>query len=363
MAADVDTDRDQARRIPPALDWMAGMAWRMVLVGGTMWLLAVVLLRIRVVVLPVFAALLLTTLLHVPVDHLTRRGLPRLLATWMVLLPLLGAIVGGIWAIVPALAGQFSELGDEIVQGLEQLRVYAKGDPFNLSDSQIDSLTSQARRAFQGQSSSIASGVLAGAVLAVEAIAGLVLTMFLTFFFVKDGPRMWQWLLQLVDRSRREEAQVLGDRAWTALRGYMGGSAVAGVVEAAITGVVLAVVGVPLVIPIMVLFFIAPFFPIVGAVVAGAIAALLALVSGGVTQALIVVALVVVIQQVEGDLLLPLILGRAIQLHPVVVMLVLTAGGVLAGIIGAFMAVPVAAAVTAMAAELRDRRWDRDEDL
>ena len=359
MAADVDG----ARRIPPALDWAAGLAWRLVLVVGTLWLAALVLLRLRVVVLPVFAALLLTSLLHVPVDILTRRGLPRLLATWAVLLPLLGLVIGGVWALVPALTDQFTQLGDEVTQGLEKLRTFAKGDPFNLSDAQIDDLTSQARQAFEGQSSSIASGVLAGAVLAVEAIAGLLLTMFLTFFFVKDGPRMWNWTVQLVDETRREEAQALGERAWTALRGYMGGSAVAGVVEAVITGIGLVIIGVPLVIPIMVLFFIAPFFPIVGAVVAGAIAALLALVSGGVTQALIVVALVVVIQQVEGDLLLPLILGRAIQLHPVVVMVVLTAGGVLAGVIGAFMAVPVAAAVTAMAAELRHRRWDRDEDL
>lgn len=353
---------DEERRVPAALEWAAAMAWRILLLGGFLWLTAVVLLRLRVVVLPVFIALLLTTLLHPPVDRLAGR-MPRLAATWAVLLPLLAVAVGATWLIVPAFAEQFSELGPQLADGFGRLREYAQGDPFNMSDRQLDELAAQARSALEGQTTSIASGVVAGAVLAVEAIAGLLLTMFLTFFFVKDGPRMWAWTVQLVDEARRDEARALGHRAWTALRGYVGGSAVAGLVEALITGVVVAVIGVPLVIPIMVLFFIAPFFPVVGAIVAGAIAALLALVSGGVSQALIVVGLVVVIQQVEGDVLLPLVLGRAVRLHPVVVMVVLTAGGVLAGIIGAFVAVPVAAALTGMATELRERHWDRDEDL
>lgn len=351
------------RRIPPALDWAAGMTWRALLVGGGLWLAAVILLRLRIVVLPVFAALLLTTLIQPLVDRLAGRGLPRLAATWAVLLPLLAIVVGTVWLVVPALVDQFGQLGDELRAGLERVRSYAQNGPLNLSDSQIDELTSQAASALEGRSSTILSGVLTGAAIALEAVAAMLLTLFLTFFFVKDGHRMWTWILALVDGDRRDDAEALGARAWTALRGYMAGSAVAGVVEAAITGVAMAIIGVPLVVPIMVLFFIAPFFPIVGAIVAGAIAALLALVSGGVTQALIVVAVVVVIQQVEGDVLLPLVLGRAVELHPVVIMVVLTAGGVLAGIVGAFLAVPIAAAATGMATELRDRHWDRDEDL
>lgn len=200
--------------------------------------------------------------------------------------------------------------------------------------------------------------MLAGAVLAAEIVAGTLLTIVLLFFFLKDGPKITGWIRNHVSGPRRDLLETLGRRAWMTLGAYIRGTALIGVADAVLIGIGLLVIGVPLVAPLMVLTFFGAFFPLVGAVVAGLVAALVALVSGGPIDALLVVGIVVVVQQVEGDVLAPLVLGRAVKLHAVVVLLALTAGAVVAGVTGAFLAVPTAGVAAAIGNELRARRND-----
>ena len=177
----------------------------------------------------------------------------------------------------------------------------------------------------------------------------------ITFFFVKDGKQMWEWVTKHFDDSRRKDVREIGMRSWATLGAYIRGTALIALVDAVLIGIALIIVGVPLVVPLMLITFIGGFFPVVGAFTAGLVAVLVALASGGFFDALIIGAVITLIQQLEGDLLQPLILGRAVKLHPVVVLLSLTAGGILAGVAGAFLAVPTAAVAATIGNYLRNR--------
>ena len=182
---------------------------------------------------------------------------------------------------------------------------------------------------------------------------GLILCLFLTFFFVKDSERFTRWILDFAGARRADHLREIGRRSATAVSGYLRGQASVGLVDAVFIGIGLLIVGVPLVVPLAFLTFVAAFLPLVGAFVAGALAALVALVTKGFTAALIVIGITVLVQQLEGHLLAPLLLGRAVSLHPVVIILALATGAILGGIIGAFLAVPIAAVVTAVGTYLR----------
>ncbi|HEX6024515.1 MAG TPA: AI-2E family transporter, partial [Solirubrobacter sp.] len=184
---------------------------------------------------------------------------------------------------------------------------------------------------------------------------------FLSFFLVKDGRRMWTWLLEMVPRRRRDAINEMGSRAWTVLTSYTRGVVFVATVDAVLIGIVLLALGIPLALPLIVLTWVAAFFPIIGAIAAGAAAVLVALVSDGPTAALIVLVAIVVIQQVEGNVLYPVVVGPRLRLHPLVVLLSVAAGGTLAGIPGAFLAVPIATVLGALLGYARERRAIREE--
>ena len=224
--------------------------------------------------------------------------------------------------------------------------------PFGLSEADLNRYLDQARERFTENSSGLTRGAVEGVTLVGELFTGLILCLFLTFFFVKDSERFTRWILDFAGRHR-EPTCARSARSATAVSGYLRGQATVGAVDGVFIGIGLAVLGVPLVVPLAFLTFVAAFLPLVGAFVAGALAALVALVTKGVTTALLVVGLTVLVQQLEGHLLAPLLLGRAVALHPVVIILALAAGAILGGIIGAFLAVPIAAVVTAVGTYLR----------
>ena len=189
----------------------------------------------------------------------------------------------------------------------------------------------------------------------------VVLVAFLCFFLVKDGRRLWVWAVELAPESRRDAIDEVGERAWTSLTAYTRGVVFVATVDAVLIGAVLLLVGVPLALPLIVLTWLAAFFPIIGAIVAGAAAVLVALVTGGSTDALIVLAAIVVVQQVEGNVLYPVVIGPRLKLHPIVVLVAVAAGGTIAGIAGAFLAVPVATVCGALLAFHRERRSLRED--
>lgn len=334
------------------LDAAAQKAWRWLVVLLAAAVLVLALAELRIVVLPVIVALLAATALVPPVEALVRRGLPRLVATWVVLLGVLGVLAALVFLLAPSVREEFADLGPTLAEAREDIEDWLAEGPLDLDEAEVDRYVEQAREQVSGRGGELASGVLAGATLVVEVVAGILLTFVLVFFLVKDGARFTAFALRAVPERHHDLARALGARAWQTSGAYLRGTAIVGVVDAAIIGVGLAVIGVPLVLPLALLTFFGAFFPLVGATLAGAVAAMVALVDGGVGTALLVVALVVLVQQVEGDVLAPLVLGRAVRLHPVVILVVLTAGAVVGGIAGAFLAVPVTAVAVAVGSEL-----------
>jgi predicted PurR-regulated permease PerM len=252
-------------------------------------------------------------------------------------------------------ADEFADLGPTVTEGIGQVKAWLVDGPLGLSQEQIDRYSDQIGEQVRSSGSSIASGVLAGAILAGEVVAGLLLTLVLVFFFVKDGDKICGFALAQVRPENQDLVKALGRRVWGAVGGYVRGTALVALVDATIIGVGLLLIGVPLVLPLALLVFFGAFFPLIGAVLAGTVAVLVALVSGGPGDALLALGVVVVVQQVEGDVLAPLVLGRAVRLHPIVILAVLTGGAVIGGLIGAFLAVPTAAVGVAVGAELKAR--------
>lgn len=301
-----------------------------------------VLVQLRVVVLPVVLAVFLATLLLPVSDQLRRWGVRPALAAGATLLAafvLLGAMLG---VVGYAVAGESDGILDDASTAVDEIENWLVTGPVDLDREQVDDAREAIAEALEENSDALTQGAVRVGAIAVELVAGAALAVVLLFFVLKDGHRAGGVLDRWVDTPRSDDLRVLGARIWSTIGGYLRGLGITGAVDAAIIGTGLALLGVPLVAPLMVLTFIGAFIPLVGATVAGALAAMVALVSNGPGTALAVVGLVLVVQQVEGDVLAPVVLGRAVRLHAVTILVALAAGSVLAGIVGAFLAVPAA---------------------
>ena len=339
--------------VPPMLRKLAAWSWRLLVILTAAGLALYLLIQLKVIVVPVIVALFLATLLVPLVSWLQARGwkhLPAVLTVFGGAVVLLVAIILG---LIPLIGNELDTLRQRADEGVAEVQRYIASRPFGLSEADLNRYLDQARERFTENSSGLTRGAVQGATLIGEVITGLILCLFLTFFFVKDSERFTRWILDFAGRQREGHLREIGTRSATAVTGYLRGQATVGAVDAVFIGIGLAVLGVPLVVPLAFFTFVAAFLPLVGAVVAGALAALVALVTKGVTTALLVVGLTLLVQQLEGHLLAPLLLGRAVSLHPVVIILALAAGAILGGIIGAFLAVPIAAVVTAVGTYLR----------
>jgi predicted PurR-regulated permease PerM len=259
--------------------------------------------------------------------------------------------------IVPAIGTEFSNLGPTVSQGVDDVEEWLVEGPLGLSEEQLTSYRDQAQERVTTFLRSSSGQLAEGAVVAFEVVAGFLLALVLTVFFVKDGRRFQVWALAHLPARHREVTRISARKAWAALAAFLRGAAAIGLLEGVIIAVTLWLVGAGLAVPVAVLTFFAAFFPVVGAVVAGAVAVLVALVTAGPTEALIMAAVALGVQQFDNDLLAPVIYGRIIKLHPVVVLCSLTAGATLAGIVGAFVAVPLAAVGVAVGGELWQRRY------
>jgi putative heme transporter len=338
------------------LDTIASLSWKFLAVAGALAVIVYALVKLRVVVFPVIAALFASTLIHPAAHWLHKRGLPRLASVWVAILAGVLLLSGLVAVLAPQVANEFGTLSGDVNRGSRQVIEWLSRGPLELSRQELNRYIDQAQEQLQANSSTITSGVLAGAVRLGEVLVGIILTFVLTFFFVKDGGTMFSWFTGQFQERRRQSLNLLGSRLWETLGAYLRGLAFVGLVDAVLIGIALLAIGVPLVIPLAVLTFFGAFLPLIGATVAGVVAALVALVSGGVLDALLVGVAILVVQQVEGHVLQPVVLGRAIKLHPTVVLLSLAAGGVLAGIAGAFLAVPVAALATVVGSHIKAER-------
>jgi predicted PurR-regulated permease PerM len=344
----------------PVPRWLASgaaIAWRLLVIVVAVAVTVYALAYLRVVVLPLIVALLISTILRPPTRWLMRHRFSDAAAAGTVLLAAVAALVSALTMAGAAVGRQFSDLADSIQEGIREAGDVLAKPPFNLSQADIDQRIDDAMARLSDSSGSLTEGVLHGAVVVGELLTGLIITLLLLFFFLKDGPGLWRWVVDTFGGRSRERLDEVAKRSYTALAGYVRGLALVGAADATMIGAGLAIVGVPLVVPLMLLTFLGAFVPLIGAFSAGLAAVLIALVSGGVVDALIVLALVVAVQQIEGHVLYPLIMGRTVNVHPIAVILALAIGGILAGIIGIFIAVPiltVAATVLSYSREPRE---------
>lgn len=331
-----------AELVPLGLRRASAFAWRVLLLIAAAVLLVWVLIQTQAVVLPVIAALLLTAFVEPATRRLRARRLPDWAVGLIALLAVVALFAGVGLLIVPEVVGQISQVNLNLNQGIRRIQDFVL-QTFPVSPSQVEQGISKAFNTLQSSIGNVATQVLGAAGAVVGLLLQIFVTLFLFFFFVKDGPRFYRWLRAAAPPSRRRNVEELLPQVWSTLQAYLSGVVIVGLIDALFIAIALIVVGVPLVLPLAVLTFFGAFFPLVGAIVAGAVAALVALVTGGVTDALIIVGATVVVQQVEGNVLQPLIMGRQVELHPAVTLLAVTGGGAVAGIVGAFLAVPVAA--------------------
>ena len=337
----------QIIRVPRLLVAASEISWRLIVCTAAAAIVVYGLTRVGFALIPVMIALLLSTLFVPPARALRRRGVPNALATALVFLTGLLAIAGVVALLVTPVADGFGELGDRIRGGADEVGSLVASLPLGLDERkiqrQIDTLDDRIRE----NQTSVQSGALAGAQAAGQFLAGLIICLVVLFFFVKDGAGMWRWFVGLFPDARRPALDELGTRSWTVLSAYVRGAVVVAAVDAVGIGLALWLIGVPLVLPLAVITFVLAFVPLVGSVVAGAAAALVALVAVGPVAALLVIGAVLLVQQLEGNVLYPLIVGRTVDLHPVVILLAVTVGGLLYGIVGAALAVPIAAVLAA----------------
>lgn len=338
-----DTTRDRGDVIGAGILWLAKWAVCIVAIAAGAWVLGFLIARLWVVILPVALAVVVATVLWPPVRWLTAHGLRPALAATIGVLGFIGLLAGVIGLIVPSVVNQAPELADKASEGVNQVREWLQGPPLRLRDEELDSAVDAIVSRLQSSSEQIATGVFSGVSTATSVLVTLFLVLVLTFFFVKDGPRFLPWLHSVSgSRSGRHLEEVLG-RIWVVLGGFIRTQALVSLIDAVFIGAGLVILGVPLALVLAVITFLGGFVPMVGAFVAGALAVLVALVGNGFVTALIVLGIVIAVQQLEGNVLQPVLQSRTMQLHAVVVLLAITAGGSLYGIVGAFLAVPVVA--------------------
>jgi predicted PurR-regulated permease PerM len=338
-------DDAQVFVVPARLVWAGGIAWRLLAVVAAAAVAGWLAWRLRVVVLPVFIALGMATVLVPPARWLRRRGWPPLLATWAVFLAAVAVAAGVVALVAPPFVNELDALGEATSEAVDDMRAWLVDGPLGLSEDQIDKAVDDATAAAEARSEDLAAVGVSGVLIVADLLVGAIVAIVLTFFFVKDGERITAWILDQVRPRTATDLREVGERIWRTVTGYFRGVAVNGLIEATLIGGGLAIMGVPLVIPLTVITFFGGFFPLVGALVAGALAAMVALVTQGFGTAVAVIVLAVVVQNLVSNLFDPLVMSRAVHLHPVVVLAVVTSGGILGGIIGAFIAVPLAAVV------------------
>lgn len=336
---------DRGAVIGEALKATSTWSLRLIIIGiglaALLWLLS----RVWVGVLPVLLALIISTMLWPPVAWLTRHRVPAALAAILAVLGGFAVIGGALTLIAPSVVDQSRELVDAVTRGLQQLQDWLLRPPFALDEGRMNGLLSTLSDELQSRATQIASGLATGVSALSSFLVTTALVLVLTFFFLKDGPKFLPWLSKSAGRRAGGHLTTVFGRIWDTLGGFIRTQALVSAVDALFIGIGLLIMGVPLAPALAVLVFFGGFIPIVGAFTVGALAILVALVSNGPGVALAVLILIIVVQQVEGNFLQPFLQGKSMRLHAGIILLAVAAGGTIFGIIGAFLAVPVAASV------------------
>ncbi|MDI5970034.1 AI-2E family transporter [Streptomyces sp. SL13] len=349
----VAAPRDPVTAVPWGVRVAAEVGWRFVVLAITLYVLMRVIGALELVVLAFVAALLITALLQPVVARLRRAGVPRGLATAITFIS--GFVVMGLvgWFVVWQVIENTDQLSDQLQNGVGQLKGWLLHSPFHVTETQLNQIARNLQNAIGTNAEEITSAGLQGVTLIIEFFTAAFLAMFSTLFLLYDGRNVWNWVLKLFPREAREGVAGAGPRAWRTLTLYVRGTVVVAFIDAVFIGTGLFFLGVPMAVPLAVLIFLGAFIPLVGAVASGAVAMIVALVTQGPFTMLMVLAVVLAVQQIEGHVLQPFILGRAVRVHPLAVVLSVASGALIAGVGGAVVAVPLVAVTNTTVGYLR----------
>jgi predicted PurR-regulated permease PerM len=329
-------------------------SWRLIALGIVGYFLLKFILRIEVVVLPILASLVFTALLRPLMMFFERRGLSRLLSTWVAFLIALLVVLGIGTLVVYRSTVEWHTLVKDLSATSEKVRHWLSTGPLHLKNQDLTDLQKKAIAQLNQHRGAIVTTVVSGASVAVEFFAGIVLTAFITFFFLYDGERIWRFVTSPFRSRTAERVDRAALAAWTTLSGYIRGSVLIATFHGLVMGITLSILGVPLVAPLTLLVFITSFVPLVGVLVGGGLAVSVTMGTQGITPGLILLGVLIVEHQAEGHFLQPIIMGRSVSLHPLAIALALTVGSILEGVVGAIVAVPLVATLHAAWPHLRE---------
>ncbi|MBX3067195.1 MAG: AI-2E family transporter [Cryobacterium sp.] len=342
-------------------------SWRILVLAGAIALVIYLVIQLRLVVVPLLVAVLLAALLVPFVQFVRRHGWPKWLGVAVAELGLIGIVTGLVYLIVTQILRGFPELSDRSISFFEDVKQLLLTSPLHLTEDQLAEYLKQTWASIQKDSGWLLSGALQFGSSFGHLLAGILLTLFATLFLLIDGDKIWAWIVGLFPKKARAAVNGAGKAGWVTLSDFVRVQIFVAFIDALGIGLgawILGLIfgGFPLVVPIAIAVFLGSFIPVVGAVLTGAIAVFVALVYLGPWQALIMLGIVLLVQQIEGHVLQPLVMGNAVKVHPLAVVLAVAAGGFLAGISGALFAVPLVATLNAMIGYTARRRWETDPD-
>lgn len=353
---------DASVQLPLGVRIAAAWSWRLMLIGiaaaGLIW----VIVQVRIIVIPVVVALLLTALLQPIVTFFERKGWSRSLGVVVALLTLVVAVTSLVWLIVSQLRSGFGDVARRSERAWHDFLAWIESAPFGLSAEQIDGFVSQSWKTIESHQDQLWTGALTVTTTATQVVAGALLTIFSLIFLLIDGKRIWYWVLGFLPKRAHAPADAAGQFGWQSVGQYARVQVLVAFIDAVGIGLGAVILGVPLPIPIAILVFLGSFIPFLGAISTGALAVFIALVYNGPLNALIMLGVVILVNQLEGHVLQPLVMGNAVRVHPLGVVLAVSTGALLAGIPGALFAVPLAAAGSAIVNTLVAKNWDPDVD-
>jgi predicted PurR-regulated permease PerM len=358
----LDGRTNVADDVPYPLRIAAAWSWRLLLVAaaavGVLWVVG----RLHQVVIPVAISLLLSALLSPAVSWLRKRvRLHRSLATALVMIGGLAVVAGTLTLVITQFVNSWPKLSQNSQAGVQQIQGWLKRGPLHLSDQQLNSVFDAANQWLNEHRSTLTTGAVSTATTALDVLASMFLILFTTFFFLRDGRRIWRFLVGLLPAAGREPLGSAGEESWQTLVAYVRATVLVAFIDAVGIGIGLVILRVDLAFPLAALVFLGAFIPIIGATLSGTVAILVALVTRGPLVALLVLLVVVGVQQLEGHVLQPAIMGKAVAIHPLAVIMAIATGVVLAGIIGALVAVPITAVLNTGVRHLAARREHRPE--
>ena len=329
--------------VEPIVRKTAAWAWRLLVILAAAVAVLWVVAKLEIIVVPVLLALMISALLLPAVDWLDRLGVPRGAAVTAILLSAF-AILGGILAfVVTQFIVGLPDLVKQIEQSIQSSRRWLMEGPAHLRSEQIENAGNAAIQALRNNQEKLTSGALSTAATVTELVTAAVLVLFTLIFFLYGGRNIWQYVAKLVPAHARDRVLEAGRAGYGSLIGYVRATFLVALTDATGVGVGLAIMGVPLALPLASVVFLGAFIPLIGALVSGLLAVVVALLAKGLLYALLTLALLIVVNQLEAHILQPLVMGRAVSIHPLAVVLAISTGGVLAGIVGALLAVPTVA--------------------